>query len=166
MLLASMALHAYENTVELTREDLQQHVDSLMPVQSQLLMIQLALSDPQVSLPEGQNRIAIASRLRALAPGLIDATGRAELSGTIRYQRQEGAFYLDQPVINALQIDQIPAQQTEPLKELLEVALSHALLSTPIYTLSKDNMKERMAKMMLKRVEVRDQKLLLHLDML
>ena len=96
-------------------------------------------------------------------PGGLKGSGRGKLFGSVRYERNEGAFYLDEPKLRELEIKRVPAQLNKEIAKIAEGALVKALQRYPLYRLNESDNKQKMAKAMLESVKVEDQQLLIKL---
>ena len=73
-----------------------------------------------MDLIEGKNEISLFTQVRLDAPNNISATGRAEIAGTLVYQANEGAFYLNYPQIIRIEIDQLDPGLMPTMKKLAQ----------------------------------------------
>lgn len=155
---------AYNYTVELTEAQLQQQLASMMPITRERMFVTVTLSQPILDLGMGGDKIGVFSSLDISAPGGIKGTGRAKVEGRISYKKENGSFYLYNPTISQIEIDQIPAQFHSNVKELAQLALNSSIKGKPIFTLKEDNTQEKLAKSMLQSVKVESGKLLITLS--
>lgn len=158
------------------RATLQSAAASYFPLSSDKLgpprkPVHVALSDPEVLLEAGANRIGLRIRIvvepddKGPLPPSKPAgplTGTVMARGVLSYRPKEGAFYYSQPTIDELSFPQLPAQFEAPVRELTEALLAQYVQAKPIYTLSGDT-KSQAARLVLKSVTVRDGKLLVEL---
>ncbi|HEC18262.1 MAG TPA: DUF1439 domain-containing protein [Gammaproteobacteria bacterium] len=151
-------------TLEITEAQLQRQIENLMPLKRQQYFVTVTLSRPKIDLSVGGNRIGLSTHVSASIPGVTQGTGRATITGRIRYDNQQGAFYLDRPRLEELHIDKLPGQYQSQVRGLAQQALSDALSSKPVYRLNDQDLRQKLAKSMLKNVTIRHQTLLLELD--
>lgn len=155
---------AYSYTIELTQQQLQQQIDTLMPVEKEAYFVKVILSDPRIDLAEDSDKIGMFTNIELVAPGGVKGTGRARIAGTISYRKENGSFYLNNPTLTQLEIDQIPPQYHAKVRELGQFALDNAVSQRPIFTLDDDDMREKMAKSALQSVTVNNGKLVIVLN--
>lgn len=155
---------AYNYTVELTEAQLQQQLASMMPITQEKMFVTVTLSQPVLDLGMGGDKIGVFSSLDISAPGGIKGTGRAKVEGRISYKKENGSFYLYNPTISHIEIDQVPAQFHSNVKQLAQLALNSSIKGKPIFTLTEDNSQEKLAKSMLQSVKVESGKLLITLS--
>ncbi|MFC3681159.1 DUF1439 domain-containing protein [Bacterioplanoides pacificum] len=147
----------FSYTLEITGQQIQQKVDTLMPLQKKKLFFTVTLSNARVELTEGQQPISLFSEITLEAPNNIRATGRATISGNLSYNAQQGAFYLHNPVIRQLEIDQLDPGLLPTVKQLAQNAASQTLAKRPVYQLDDQDLKQKLAKTMLKSIRVENQ---------
>ena len=145
--------------LEMTEAELQEKISVLMPIERKKLFFTVVVSDPKVDLLSDSNEIAIFANLAATAPGGLNLTGRTQLQGSLSYDAEKGAFYFHNPKVMTIEIDQLPEQFAPKVKELTQSAMFKATEKRPIYTLKEDDLKQKLAKSVLKSIEVKDKKL-------
>ena len=162
--LLSTTSWAYSYTVELTEAQLQQQLASMMPITREQMFVTVTLSQPVLDLGMGGDKIGVLSSLAISAPGGVKGTGRARVEGRISYKKETGSFYLYDPTISHIEIDQVPAQFHSNVKELAQLALNNSIKGKPIFRLKEDNAQQKLAKSMLQSVKVEPGKLLITLS--
>jgi len=163
LLLATGNSWAYDYTVEITEDQLQQQLIKMMPVKREQMFVTVTLSNPVLELGIEGNKVGVNSDLEMTAPGGIKGTGHAKIVGNISYKKENGNFYFYKPTIAELEIDQVPAQFHDNVKQLAQYALTNSLGSKPIFTLQDDNQQQKLAKSMLKSVDIKPGKILITL---
>ena len=131
-----------------------------------LLIFKITLDNPRVTLPESSSRveagldvslnIRIGDEPKSLG-GSIDA------SGTPAYVPEEGAFYLTDPVIEDLAVQGVPDEHAAKVNDVLTKALAAYYAERPIYTLKETDIKQSIARLVLKRVIVENGELVITL---
>lgn len=153
------ASFGFSYDLEMTEAEIQEKVSALMPIERKKLFFTVVVSDPKVDLIASTNEIAVFANLAAMAPGGLNLTGRTKLQGTLSYDAKEGAFYFHNPKVMTIEIDQLPEQFAPKVKELTQSAMSKATEKRPIYRLKDDDLKQKLAKSVLKSIVVKDEKL-------
>lgn len=146
-------------TVEITEAQLQEQIVKLMPVTQEKMFVTVTLSEPVLELGIEGNKVGVQSKLQVDAPGGVKGTGKAKIVGNISYKKETGEFFVYKPTIAEIQIDQLPDQLQSNVKELAQYALNSSIKNKPIFTLEDSNPQQKMAKSMLKSVEVKPGKL-------
>lgn len=165
LLLCSTAL-AFSYTLEITGAELQEKLSNMMPLERKSLFITLVLTEPKVALLKASNKIGLSFHITVSAPGGIKGTGKTSITGSLRYDSSSHAFYLNDPVIELLEIDQVPDKHLPKIKKISQQAISKLLIKRPIYRLKDDNLKQKLAKSMLKSISIRDEILFIELGIL
>ncbi len=154
---------AFSYTMEIPEQEIQKKVSAMMPVEKQKLFATIKVSDARVRLIKESDEIGVGANLEVSAPGGIKSTGQVKLKGSINYDASKGAFYLDNPVIENIAIDQLPEQFHPQVKQLTQVAIGNALARYPVYQFKDSDIKHKAAKAVLKSVAVKKDKLLVTL---
>ncbi len=161
--LLSTVSHAY--TLEFTQPQLQEKISAMMPVTKKTMLATVVVDDAILNLVQGSNKLTLSANIQANALAGLSATGSIKVQGTLKYNAKEGAFYFNNPEIIELNIKEIPAQFHEQVKKMAQGALARSLSRYPVYKLKDDNMKQQLAKTMLKSMEVKDQTLVVTLGL-
>lgn len=164
MLLVSSTAWSYNYTVELTEAQLQQQLSSMMPITKEHMFVTVTLSEPILDLGSGGDKVGVFSSLDISAPGGIRGTGRAKVEGKISYKKETGEFFLYNPTISHIEIDQVPAQFHSNVKQLAQVALDSAIKGKAVFRLDENNSQQKMAKSVLQSVKIEPGKLLITLS--
>jgi len=165
LIFATFNSWAFEYTVEVTEQQLQQQLARIMPVQQEKYFVTVVLSDPVLELAKEGNEVGLFANIKMMAPGGIQGSGRAKVMGGISYKKETGSFYLDNPKIAHLEVDQIPAQFHENIKELAQMALSNSMANRALFTLRDENVQEKLAKSVLQSVKIASGKIVMVLQM-
>ena len=80
--------------------------------------------------------------------------GTVDVSGGVRYDPNQGAFFLAEPRIDALRIQGIPDRYTAKVSAVIADALGDFYRERPVYTLSRADAKQAAARLVLKDVRV------------
>lgn len=154
--------------IRLSEDDLLNAVSRKLPFERTYLHIfDVRLDRPRITLVDGSERIgvgldaAVEARLGDKPP----VTGSADASGAVRYQADQGAFYIVDPEIEALVIDGLSPAYAERVDAALTKALKVFFETRPIYTLKKTDTKQAAAQVVLKNVAVDKGELVLTLGL-
>ena len=159
-LLISQVSLAFEYTLEFTESQLQEKISAMMPVTKQTMLATIVVDQAKLGLIEGSDKLAIAAKLNATLLGGVKATGDLKIQGTLSYKASEGAFYLKDPEIVELNINEIPPRFHDQIKQLAQKGLAKKLSTQPVYKLKDDDMKQSLAKSMLKSLQVKNKTLI------
>ena len=161
---ASTSCWAFDYTVEVTQQQLQEQLTRMMPIQKEEFFVTVELSNPVLELVDEGNQIGMFANIKMTAPGGIQGSGRTKVMGGISYKKETGSFYLHDPKIAQLEIDQIPVQFHSNIRQLAQMALSSSMTNRALITLRDDNMQQKLAKSMLQSVKIAGGKLLITLQ--
>lgn len=153
--------------VYLTEAQLQERVDEAFPEERRhLALARVVLSEPRVNLFEGSDRIHFGLRARVSVTGVGEVLdGSGTISGTIRYEPDEAAFFFDDIRIEELDTGDLSQRYEEPVREGAAVAAREALRRQPVYRLQDDDLRQAAARLILRDVRVVDGRLRIRLGM-
>lgn len=89
----------------------------------------------------------------------MKSNGNVGLSGTVVYEKTEGAFYIKEAQIQTLIIKGLTEQASVLIKPYVQAVISSVLQSNPVFVLDDKDAQQRLAKSSLQSVEVKDGKL-------
>lgn len=161
--LFSAALGA--TTMEFTQAELQARVAPQFPMQRSLLGAAINFTEPLVYLSETENRIGVEVTVSVAMSDTLKGTGRGMTDGTLVYKPETGQFVLTEPRLRNLKIDNIPAAQQARVRETIDWVARNALAGIVVYQLGDKDFREKMARQMLKSMQVKNGKLVVELEM-
>jgi hypothetical protein len=161
--LLSTVSHSY--TLEFTQPQLQEKISAMMPVTKKTMLATVVVDDAVLNLVQGSDKLALSASIQANSIVGLSATGSLKIQGTLKYNAKEGAFYFNNPEIIELDINEVPPQFHDKVKKLTQAALAKSLSRYPVYKLKDNDMKQQLAKTMLKSMEVKDQTLVVTLGL-
>jgi hypothetical protein len=139
----------------ITQAELQARADARFPIsKTYLLLFEIEYANPRISLEPRGNRIhaALDARTRFLVNGKA-FSGGATASGGLRYEPAEGAFYLDHLVVDRVHLGGIPPEHLDRCTAVATALLQQHYRSHPVHVL-RDDLKQRLAKAVLREVRV------------
>lgn len=149
-----------EFVVHIPEQVIREKLNEKLPLSKTYFFIfEVSLDNPRVELDSGNKRIAIG--LDVLLNIKVNGNdrplaGSVDASGTIEYIAQEGAFYLNEPIIEKLSIDGLSEKHKSKASTVVEKALTSFYSSRPIYSLKTSDVKQATAKMILKNLVVEE----------
>ena len=155
--------------LKFSEEDLQSRIDEQMPFSKTYLnAVDVTLDEPRFDLIDGSDRLHggmdVVLKLRVLGRE-VQFDGSADMSGSFHYRPEEGAFYLDQPRLENVEIDGLSKSMSNRANDALSFALQEFYEERPIYVLSDGDVKHTATKLLLKNVVVDDEKLIVTLGL-
>lgn len=164
------------NTIQVTQRDIQQQIDSRLPIGTppgmpfslSLHSLQCDLLAPHEAVgtannPSGNpsvdnNNVALTAQVQFGLLGLIRMESTAGLLGRLVYRADRGAFFIEQPQLTTLDLAGVPPAELQRHRTNLQQLLSSVLAVTPVFTLQDSRARNR-----IDRVEVQDRVMLVHL---
>jgi len=127
-----------------SRQELQEAIDKRFPARlryGQVLDVRLA--NPRLVLDNAGNRVstqmdAQVSNTLLPAPPI---TGKLSLSSGLRYDPDKRAVLLDNPSVERVQVDGMPAQYGEQLNAIGAVVAQQVLRDYPLYTFTPEQLR-------------------------
>lgn len=166
LLCSSTLLAFFSHTVEVSQQELQQQLDAMGTLQHKEPLISVIISHPTIELQQDSSKIGLKGDVETVLLGSMKANANLHVRGNIRYNPEQGAFFMTDIEVVSLQSAQIPPQQISNVKRIVQNLLNPVLQQQPVYILKDDNLQEQLAKAVLKDVTVNNGKLLLTLSVL
>jgi hypothetical protein len=163
--LANQVVFAVDYTHEITQKEIQEKVSALMPIERKKYFVTVRVSNPIIDLIKETGEIGIFANVEAIAPGGIKGSGEVMIKGILDYHPKEGAFYFINPTITSLAIDKVPSKFMPRIKKIAQTALTKAMAVYPVYKFKDDDLKQTLAKAVLKSLKVSNEKLVLTLGL-
>jgi hypothetical protein len=155
--------------IRIPEAELQRAIASRFPLaQTHYMVLELNLEQPRLALREDSGRIALGidARLNLRLGRQREPLGASiDLETGLRYVAGEGQFFLDQPVVTALDVGGVPSDWSERARGVLTVAATGALTRAPVYTLKPSDQRQAAAKMVLREVRVEGKDLVVRLGL-
>jgi phosphoribosylformylglycinamidine (FGAM) synthase PurS component len=158
--------HALSYTQEFTEVELQEKIETMMPLKREKFFVTLIVTSPKLDLLEGSDELSIKANIAVQAPGGIKGTGTTTITGSITYNPTQGSFHLLNPKVAYLHIDDIDEQYQPKIKQMVQKAISNAMANFPLYKLKDNDLKQKLAKSVLESVVISNGKLLVNLNLL
>lgn len=153
-------------TLKITEQELQDKLSNHLPIERKAAYISAKIYDSRVDLIEGSNEIGVFTHMDITALGNIKGSGRSYAKGVITYNAEKKAFYLINPNIISLEIDNIPPDLIPEIKKIAQLSLEKALQFSPIILFSDQKTQEKMAKSSFESIQVKDQTLFIKMSLL
>ncbi len=150
--------------IQLTAEEIEQAIGKRLPYEKELpLSVRLVVSHPRVSLTETGTAVRFGVDVAVEASGFF--TRRAELKGAfdlsagVSYQPKDYTFYLHNPRVVDVRVTGASGRTAKKVRKAVNKALERHFRHLAIYRLKDKNLKQKAARLLLRRVEVLDGKL-------
>jgi hypothetical protein len=130
-----------------------------MPIEKRNIL--LLLSNSIIDLLKESDEIAIRANIDTSAPDGIKGSGEVMIKSTLDYEPIKGEFYFKNPRIVSLAIDKVAKNFIPIIQNIAQAALSKVMAVYPVYKFKDENVKHKLAKAVLKSLEVKDEKLII-----
>lgn len=145
--------------LDIEATELQARLNPRFPVQQcKLLVACVELANPQLTLPEGGDRIHLLLDAR-LSLGTRERTGQIGLSARPRYAADEGQLFLDDLQITQLNFAGLPDEYAALLRQRAPSLVQGQLRAHPVYVINNATTRGTLARQLIKDVTVVDGKL-------
>jgi hypothetical protein len=149
--------------VEITKAQIEEKLKEYFPIEKSALVFSLKLQNPEVILENGSDRLKFGMDAELGSPFQDDpAPGKAIISGKIRYERDTGEFFFDDAKIEKFDVPGIPFDKFDGMANDM---LSNFLESQALYKLDTNDIRQAIFKYTLRKIEIRDQKLILQMGL-
>jgi hypothetical protein len=152
-------------TMEVSEKELQKKVQAFMPLTQKNNLVSVTLKNPVIDIMKDTNKIGLSSAIDATALGGIKGNGIIDVAGNIVYNKDQGAFFLQNIEVLDFKSDKINDSYKDIVKVLAQQLLNTALKAHPIYQFDTSKTEGKIAKSSFKSVKIRDEKLLLKMGM-
>lgn len=164
---AYMYFSGKEYIIKIPESEIQEKMAEKLPItKSYFFIFQITLENPRVVLENASNRVNggldIVLNIK-INKNPTPLGGSLDMSGGVKYEKELGAFFLTDPIIENLSVQGVPAEYTDKVNSAVTKALHEYYSQNPIYTLSSINGKEAATKMVLKNVVVENKELVITL---
>ena len=155
---AFFMIQGAEYTIYIEREQIQQAVDKKLPYEKRFALIfVLAVKNTRVFLTDGSDRIGASTDLELnvkIKDKPKNLGGFIKSETGVRYDQGNFCFYLLGPEIKELKIRGIPERYTRAVSAGTKRILEQYMSDVPVYKIKDDSLKLKLAKAVLKDVEV------------
>jgi hypothetical protein len=144
--------------IEITPEQIQEKLDAAFPISKQYLMLlNLTLKDPSVTLQEGSDRIGFGvTAATNVSVNDTDLAGRAHMTAAVRYDPEQASLSLVDPLVESLEISLLPEKYHDEVMAAASVAAKQYLDDYEVYRLETSGFRQKVARLALKSVVVED----------
>lgn len=155
---ACSSVQAESRELRLTAAQLTRQLQPSFPQKRCLLGLAcLNLRNPVITLRKDDQRLFVAADVGFDLNAQEAGKGKALIAGLPRYDSNKGAFFLDRPQVESLDVAGLGRAELGMARQLLNGMLAEDILADqPIWTLDESDPQQAMAKLTLRKVEVRD----------
>ncbi|MBN2342437.1 MAG: DUF1439 domain-containing protein [Deltaproteobacteria bacterium] len=149
-----------EVDVVISQQELQQKVAARFPLEKNVMIANVSLHSPEVYLPAGQ----VGMKLKFTAQLLkFSLSGSLDGRGTVRYDADSAQFFISDFELVSIDVAEKSFSNLDQLKSIILPMITSYLNETPVYTVTDTTVKGKITGKLLKRVEVKDNALVVTL---
>lgn len=143
--------------VHITAEQIQSLLEKKFPYEkSSLFLVKTVLSNPQVHLEKGNDHVGIRCDISVSIARVKTLETRVYVETGIRYDSKSESVFLVQPELRDFQIRGVPGDTERVVREIVGQAVVEILALEPVYRFAGSDMKGKIARAILKDIEIRD----------
>ena len=139
-----------------TQADLQSKVEKSFPVKKKKEFVKVELSNPDILLAAGSERIGMRMQIAVALPGMGTVSGAMEADGDLVYRSDEGKIAITNTRLRQLDIEEVPSAYQKTVEAIAASLAKRHLSDVTVYTLNQDDFKESLAKLILRTIAVED----------
>lgn len=157
-LLLAPCANAYDMVV--TEEQIQTTLNQRLPFSRQSQFMTLTIERADIDLQANGNRVGMVNDFILTTTIGLQSRGTITAEGDVRFDDAEDSFYIDNPQVIDVEIEGIPPVYRNSVIKLAQQTLAPAISGQPVYTLSDDG-QQKIAKMLLKEMNISDHQVIL-----
>ena len=144
-----------------TKEDLQSKLTKKFPRKEKHPLMSVTFSNPEILLEPGAHVMGIQLDVK-MAPRLgKQLMGRVLAEGEIEYRPQHGEFFIVNPKLRKIEFENLKEKYEKDVRSISDRIVEQYLSEVPVYRLDQRDFKQKVAKLVLKSVEIKDGKLVI-----
>lgn len=152
----------FEKEVTISKSEIQKMVDAKFPYEKNAVLSRVSLFDPEVYF-KGEN-VGMRLNYKASLVGK-EFSGTVDVNGQITYRPDSGTFYLTDFTVADISTNGHRLSNNDKLRGLISNAVGACVQDYRVYSLKEDELKQKMAKLLLKEVKVKGDSLSLRLSL-
>ncbi len=141
--------------IQVPKETIVQRVERQFPIEKKNGLIALTLSNPTVEFKSAENRIGVSADIQAGMQGMPAGRGHMEFDGALAFQ--DDAFVFTDVKVNEFELNGLPSDGGDQLKQLMKQALLREIKGMSVYRIHPDDPKESMVAQALRDIRVTDE---------
>ena len=158
-LVACSSSGIFRRELVFTREDLQAKLTQKFPRKEKHPLMAITFSNPEILLEPGADAMGIRLEIK-MAPRLGKRRkGQVVAEGGIEYRPQRGEFFIVNPKVVSVELDDLKGKYEKSVRSVADQIVEQYLPEVAVYRLDQKDFKQKVAKLVLKSVKIRDGKL-------
>lgn len=136
--------------VALSEDQLDREIGKSFPVTRSASVLFVELAAPKVKLVRGSNDLGLSLRA-SVGVAVLRLEGVLTVKGTLRYQPDDGQFFLDAPAVSSFEVPGLPAAELPQVLSFVNDVVRTVLPTVPLHRLERGS-----ARWLLKAIRVED----------
>ena len=158
-LVACTSSGIFRRELVFTRDDLQAKLTKKFPRKEKHPLMAVTFSNPQILLQPGADAMGIRLDIK-VAPRLgKQRKGRVVAEGNIEYRPKDGEFFIVNPRVLAIELENLKQKYQKSVRSVADRIVEQYLSEVAVYRLDQTDFKQKVAKLVLKSVDIKDGKL-------
>ncbi len=166
LLLLPQFAAALSYTLTITEQELQQKLSRELPIEREAAYLAAKIYDSRVNFIEGTDQVGLSTKIDLVALGSIKSSGKAYVTGSVTYNPEKAAFYLINPSIVSVEINDMPPEFIPEIKRIALLSLEKAVQIYPIYKFKDEKIQEKMARSVVESIQVKKKTMLIKMKLL
>lgn len=142
-----------EKEILIPRQKIQETIAKRFPIEHNALVARAVLSSPTVYFKGQSIGVKLDYSASLLARSL---KGAVDFNGLLAYRSNEGAFYLENIVIESITANDTHLSEEDAIWGVVKNLLSNYAAKNPVYLLNQESTKDQLVKLLMKRIRVKD----------
>lgn len=163
--LFTFSVNAFAFTLEFEKAELDRYVQDYFPINQLTPFSKVSYSNPSIVLNEKTNRIGLEVTVRAELPGMMAIAGRGQIDGKLEYRQQTHQFYLHDPKIKNVHFANTSYELANSVQQIINSMSQQTLPMIFVYELKDNDLRQKMAKSVLKSTHIQQGKLYLDVEL-
>lgn len=161
ILLLGTNLWGFSYDVKLSQQQLQDKLDKKFPFEKKKLFTNVKLSNPEVRLKNGSDKIYLNLKITLSASKKISFDAYSELNGKIFFDNETKKLYLKDFEIEELVMNNVPLKFHKTIQRTIETVAKIVLNNYSVYKLQPKNLKNLTIALLLKDIKVKDKTMII-----
>lgn len=150
----------FHKTIFIPRATIQGLIDKKFPIDRNLIIARLTLETPRVYFKDQNVGIKMNYKGNFLTD---EIKGYFDVNGRIEYKQERAAFYLTDINIEEFEVNGLNFSNSEKIKSVIQNIANNCLGMYPVYQLNQKNFSQKIAKVFLKELTIKDESLVIRL---
>ena len=150
----------FNKTITIPRATIQGLIDKKFPIDKNLLIARFTIETPSVYFKDQNIGIKMNYKGNFLAD---EIKGYLDVNVRITYKQDKAAFYLTDMNIEEFEVNGLNFSNVEKIKNVMQNIANNCLEKYPVYQLNQKNFSEKIAKIFLKELTIKEETIVIRL---